>query len=182
VADGSHRRGASNLPERHVTQIRMSWAKALDLAGIPYFWLYHLRHTHARLTAAGVPDLFVAQMIGHSSSSIVQTYAKAIDEHKRDAIRKLEALRQSQSQAPHRRRTRAHRSVILNRADGLENGEPGPGIALRVRYEKRADIHEAFLSLGCVLICWRFLAPRMTLSHKQVLPIQSVAIKNLRAR
>jgi transposase len=53
---------------------------------------------------------------------------------------------------------------------------------LRVRYEKRADIHEAFLSLGCVPICWRFLAPRMTLSHKQVLPIQSVAIKNLRAR
>ena len=29
---------------------------------------------------------------------------------------------------------------------------------LRVRYEKRADIHEAFLSLGCVLICWNFLS------------------------
>jgi transposase len=28
---------------------------------------------------------------------------------------------------------------------------------LRVRYEKRADIHEAFLSLGCALICWRLL-------------------------
>ena len=28
---------------------------------------------------------------------------------------------------------------------------------LRVRYEKRADIHEAFLSLGCALICWHFL-------------------------
>jgi transposase len=28
---------------------------------------------------------------------------------------------------------------------------------LRVRYEKRADIHEAFLSLGCALICWRYL-------------------------
>ena len=28
---------------------------------------------------------------------------------------------------------------------------------LRVRYEKRVDIHEAFLSLGCALICWRFL-------------------------
>ena len=28
---------------------------------------------------------------------------------------------------------------------------------LRVRYEKRADIHEAFLSLGCALICWCFL-------------------------
>lgn len=29
---------------------------------------------------------------------------------------------------------------------------------LRIRYEKRADIHEAFLTLGCILICWRFLA------------------------
>jgi transposase len=28
---------------------------------------------------------------------------------------------------------------------------------LRVRYEKRADIHEAFLSLGCALIRCRFL-------------------------
>jgi hypothetical protein len=28
---------------------------------------------------------------------------------------------------------------------------------LHVRYEKRADIHEAFLSLGCAVICWRFL-------------------------
>jgi hypothetical protein len=27
----------------------------------------------------------------------------------------------------------------------------------KVRYEKRADLHEAFLSLGCALICWRFL-------------------------
>jgi transposase len=25
---------------------------------------------------------------------------------------------------------------------------------LRVRYDRRADIHEAFLSLGCALICW----------------------------
>jgi transposase len=26
---------------------------------------------------------------------------------------------------------------------------------LRIPYEKRTDIHEAFLSLGCALICWR---------------------------
>ena len=25
---------------------------------------------------------------------------------------------------------------------------------LRVRYEKRDDIHEAFLIIGCILICW----------------------------
>jgi hypothetical protein len=28
---------------------------------------------------------------------------------------------------------------------------------LRVRYEKRTDIHEAFLSLACALICWQSL-------------------------
>jgi len=28
---------------------------------------------------------------------------------------------------------------------------------LRIRYERRADIHQAFLSLGCALICWKFV-------------------------
>jgi transposase len=28
---------------------------------------------------------------------------------------------------------------------------------LRVRYERRADIHEAFLTLGCILICSYFI-------------------------
>jgi len=28
---------------------------------------------------------------------------------------------------------------------------------LRIRYDKRADIHAAFLSLGCAWICWRSL-------------------------
>lgn len=30
---------------------------------------------------------------------------------------------------------------------------------LRIRYERRADIHEAFLTLGCALICWKTLHP-----------------------
>ena len=28
---------------------------------------------------------------------------------------------------------------------------------LRVRYERREDIHQAFLDLGCALICWKKL-------------------------
>jgi len=28
---------------------------------------------------------------------------------------------------------------------------------LRVRYEKRPDLHLAFLTLACTLICWKFL-------------------------
>ena len=38
-------------------------------------------------------DLFVAQMIGHSTPSILQKYSKAIDEYRRDAVRKLEQMR-----------------------------------------------------------------------------------------
>jgi integrase len=81
-------------PGLPLKNIRRSWANTLKAAKIEYFWIYHLRHTFSsRLSAAGISDLFVAQMIGHSSPSIVQTYARAIDEHKRDAIRKLESLR-----------------------------------------------------------------------------------------
>jgi transposase len=28
---------------------------------------------------------------------------------------------------------------------------------LRTRYDRRADIHEGFLALGCSLICWNFI-------------------------
>lgn len=28
---------------------------------------------------------------------------------------------------------------------------------LKVRYERRADIHQAFLDIGCALICWRYV-------------------------
>ena len=28
---------------------------------------------------------------------------------------------------------------------------------LKVRYERRADIHEAFLKIGCALICWKLI-------------------------
>jgi hypothetical protein len=29
---------------------------------------------------------------------------------------------------------------------------------LRIRCEKRADVHQAFLTFGCILICSKFLA------------------------
>lgn len=28
---------------------------------------------------------------------------------------------------------------------------------LKMRYERRAEIHQAFLDLGCALICWRYV-------------------------
>jgi len=85
-------------PEAHLQDVRKSWLDALKAAGLEYFWLYDLRHTFAsRLTAAGVSPIFVAQIMGHSSPSILQTYAKAIDEYRRSAISKLESFREAQS-------------------------------------------------------------------------------------
>jgi integrase len=90
-------------PEVHVKDVRRAWPNALKAAGLEYFWLYDLRHTFAsRLTEAGVSPLFVAQIMGHSSPSILQTYAKAIDEFRRSAISKLEALREAQRTQPTR--------------------------------------------------------------------------------
>jgi integrase len=81
-------------PSKPLKDLRRSWARALKDAGVPYFWIYDLRHTLAsRLTQAGVSPVFVAQIIGHSGTSILSTYARAIDEYRRDAIRKLENLR-----------------------------------------------------------------------------------------
>ncbi len=83
----------------HLRVVRKTWATTLKLAGIPYFPIYNLRATFAsRPSAAGAPDNFVAQMLGHSaSSSILQTYAKAVDEYRRDAIRRLEEFRESKT-------------------------------------------------------------------------------------
>lgn len=81
-------------PAKPRNDIRHAWQKTLKDAGLGHFWIYNLRHTFAsRLSAAGVTDLFVAQMIGHSSPGILQKYSKAIDEYRRDAVRKLEEMR-----------------------------------------------------------------------------------------
>jgi integrase len=61
-----------NDPSKPLKDLRRSWAKALKDAGMEYFWLYDLRHTLAsRLSQAGVSPVFVAQIIGHSSTSIL---------------------------------------------------------------------------------------------------------------
>lgn len=83
-------------PTTHLGSVKKAWRTALKSARIPYFPIYNLRATFAsRLSASGTPDLFVAQMMGHSGTSILHIYAKAIDESRREAIKKFEAYRQS---------------------------------------------------------------------------------------
>jgi integrase len=89
-------------PSKPLKDVRRSWARALKDAGLQYFWIYDLRHTLAsRLTQAGVSPLFVAQIIGHSGTSILSTYVRAVDEYRRDAIHKLENLRDDYASGEH---------------------------------------------------------------------------------
>jgi len=81
-------------PDTHLIDVRVAWSKAVKAAGLDYFWIYDLRHTFAsRITEAGASPIFVAQLMGHSSPNILQTYVRAIDEFRRSAISKLERLR-----------------------------------------------------------------------------------------
>jgi integrase len=105
-----------NNPQVHLKAVRKTWTRALKLAKLSYFPIYNLRATFAsRLSAAGASDNLVAGMLGHSSPSIVSTYAKVVDEFRRDAIRKLETLRTSQPSNPNeaapQKHTEGHRWV-----------------------------------------------------------------------
>ena len=44
---------------------------------------------------AGTSAVTVTQMLGHSSTGIIQTYAKVLDEFRRDAVKKLDEYRRS---------------------------------------------------------------------------------------
>jgi integrase len=51
----------------HLKSIRKPWTNALKKACVDYFPIYCLRATFAsRLSAAGIPDVFVSQMMGHA--------------------------------------------------------------------------------------------------------------------
>jgi integrase len=83
-------------PATHLLKLPKTWARALRDAKIQYFPIGNLRHTFAsRLQEAGASPVTLAQILGHASTGIIQTYAKVLDEFRRDAIKKLEEYRQS---------------------------------------------------------------------------------------
>lgn len=77
---------------KHLLQVPKTWSRALKDAKVEPRRIYDLRSTFAtRLNAAGVPQVFIDQLMGHSGG-LAQTYAKASDEYRRAAIDKLEAF------------------------------------------------------------------------------------------
>jgi integrase len=77
-------------PEEHITSFKRSWKTALKRAGVPYFPIYDLRSTFAtRLSAGGVSESFVMDLLGHSDPSAMKRYSFARIEHMREALGKL---------------------------------------------------------------------------------------------
>jgi integrase len=75
----------------HITNQRKAWAAALKKAGVPYFSLYELRHTFAtRLSAGGVADHFVTQMLRQGDAGVFKRYSQAKLNMMREALTRLD--------------------------------------------------------------------------------------------
>ena len=74
----------------HLTTLKTTWAATLKRAGIPHFSLYELRHTFAtRLSAGGVADHFVTQLLRQGDSAVFKRYSQAKLNMMREALAKL---------------------------------------------------------------------------------------------
>ena len=74
----------------HMRSLRTAWRKALKRAGIPYFRLYDLRSTYAtRLSAGGVADEWVIQMLRQGDSQVFKKYSQMKLQMKREALDKI---------------------------------------------------------------------------------------------
>jgi integrase len=75
----------------YLTALWKPWAKTLRRAGVPYFSLYELRHTFAtRLSAGGVADHFVAQMLRQGDSKVFKRFSQAKLNMMREALARLD--------------------------------------------------------------------------------------------
>ena len=69
---------------------------ALKRSGMKRFRLYDLRHTFAtRQAELGTDPYALRDLLGHSSLAMLKRYVHPSDEHKANAIRRMEAARAS---------------------------------------------------------------------------------------
>jgi integrase len=85
----------------YITSLRKIWEKTLRRAGVPYFPIYHLRHTFAtRLSAGGVADHFVTQMLRQNDSLVFKRYSQAKLMMMREALAKMDRLANEHNRSP----------------------------------------------------------------------------------
>jgi integrase len=75
----------------YITTLKTTWTSTLRRAGVPYFPIYHLRHTFAtRLSAGGVSDHFVTLMLRQGDAEAFKRYSQAKLNMMREALTKLD--------------------------------------------------------------------------------------------
>jgi len=75
----------------YMTNLRKVWAGTLKRAGVPYFAPYELRHTFAtRLSAGGVADHMVTQMLRQGDAEVFKLYSQAKLGMMREALAKMD--------------------------------------------------------------------------------------------
>ena len=75
---------------RHLKSLKTAWRNTLRRAGIPYFRIYDLRSTYAtRLSAGGVADEWVTQMLRQGDSQVFKKYSQMKLQMRREALQKL---------------------------------------------------------------------------------------------
>jgi integrase len=79
------------ITKPHLTTLKTTWKATLRRAGVPYFPLYHLRHTFAsRLSAGGVSDHFVTLMLRQGDAQVFKRYSQAKLQMMREALERLD--------------------------------------------------------------------------------------------
>lgn len=81
---------SGETPTRHLRSLKTAWRNTLRRAEIPYFRIYDLRSTYAtRLSAGGVADEWVTQMLRQGDSQVFKRYSQMKLQMKREALEKL---------------------------------------------------------------------------------------------
>ncbi len=75
----------------YIGSLRKAWRTTLRRAQVPYFSLYELHHTFAtRLSAGGVSDHFLTQMLRQGDSTVFKRYSQAKLNMMREALARLD--------------------------------------------------------------------------------------------
>jgi len=81
-----------------ITTLKTAHKTALKRSGVKRFRIYDLKHTFAtRFVQSGGDLMTLKELLGHSDLKMVARYAHPTQEHKFDAIRKMEAGRSTDS-------------------------------------------------------------------------------------
>jgi len=81
---------SDQTPTKYLKSVKTAWRNTLRRAGIPYFRIYDLRSTYAtRLSAGGVADEWVTQMLRQGDSQVFKKYSQMKLQMRREALEKL---------------------------------------------------------------------------------------------